>query len=304
MGCSEGLICPICQRPLRREERSLRCAGGHTFDLAREGYVNLLPATRKQGDMVGDSREMLQARRRFLQRGFYAPLLDAVRSEALAGLAHAAGQAKAAVVVDAGCGEGSYLAHVAAGCAAQPAAQRATEVRFFGLDVAKAAVRMAAKRHSFACFFVADLTRFIPLPDASVHVLLNVFAPRSSAGFARLVRPDGRLLVVIPQAGHLQSLRRTFGLLGIEEDKRRGVAAQLAGNFELTAVHTVTCDLQLDNAALQDLVQMTPAARHLSTEKRRQISDTPHFETTAQFELLVWRRRANQSERLFGNAGS
>src|SRR5581483_10720478 len=153
-----------------------------TFDVAREGYVNLL--RKKQ---VGDTREMLQARRSFLEDGFYQPLSDTLNALVDSYLREIPSPAN---VLDAGCGEGYYLGRL------QRSLDQKEQHCFLGLDIAKDGIRMAAKRYQAASFVVANLKERLVIADQAIHVLLNIFAPRNPAEFARVMVPAGRLIVV------------------------------------------------------------------------------------------------------------
>lgn len=280
--CVSFLTCPVCGEELVRNGRSLQCTHGHSFDLAREGYVNLYRPGRKQPAQLGDSSAMLRARRRFLEAGHYAPLAEAVGALAADFYAGRAGWETETAVLDAGCGEGYYLGHVQA---------QLPGVCCFGLDVAKDAARLAARRYPQAHFIVADIWQQVPLVDGCVSVLLNIFAPRNAAAFARLTRPGALLLCVIPHPNHLANLREAFGLLEIENDKRQHVLAQLATHFAPVEARALRAPLHLDTSDLQALVAMMPSVRHLTAEQRTMLQQTPKFVTEAQFEILVLRRQ-------------
>jgi 23S rRNA (guanine745-N1)-methyltransferase len=156
------------------------------------------------------------------------------------------------------------------------------------VDIAKAAVRMAAKRCKDARFLVADLKRKIPFADSSVHFLLNIFAPRNRSEFARVLAQDGLLLVVIPHPEHLLTLRRRFNLLEIEGEKYQQIANQL-NEFQLVATQRVITQMELNNEALVDLVYMTPNAWHLSPHQWQEIEATMQFQTQASFEILLFK---------------
>ncbi|HRQ39989.1 MAG TPA: methyltransferase domain-containing protein [Chloroflexota bacterium] len=273
------LLCPICAQPLADYRQTWRCPTGHSFDVAREGYVNLRRSHKRLPETVGDAPEMLRARREFLSRGFYEPLSDLINEQVVTAITNQ----PVPVVVDAGCGEGYYLGRLAQ----RLAGQGAKGVSLFGLDIAKTAVRMAAKQvGGHGRFLVTDLNGRLPFADQSVQVLLNLFAPRHPVEFARLIRPDGLLLTVIPAPDHLQSLRDRFGLLGIQAEKQAHMATQFAGLFALQPVQTITFPLYLDNHALSCLVQMMPGARHLTPPQQEAIAYASAVETVASFVVL------------------
>ena len=275
--CIQPLSCPVCGEGLTLGERTLVCGHRHVFDIAREGYVNLLLSGGKRPKIQGDTKVMLQARRRFLEMGYYAPLSRAVNEQVAARLV---GQT-AVNVVDVGCGEGWYLGQLQ---------QRLADVTgcFFGVDVAKTAVQLAAKRYPATQFVVADVWQKLPIADASVTVLLNLFAPRRAAEFARVLASGGLLLIVIPQPYHLQQLRDRLGLLDIEAEKQQKVVAQLADSFTLQAIEPVTFEMDLDRNALENLVQMTPNYWHWTTAVQDRLAAFGHGQVTAAFEILAF----------------
>jgi 23S rRNA (guanine745-N1)-methyltransferase len=248
--------------------------------LSREGYVNLLLSGGKRPKIQGDTKEMLQARRRFLEAGHYAPLTQAVNETVAKWLT---GQT-AITVADAGCGEGYYLGQL------QRTWPDETSY-FFGVDVSKTAVQMAAKHYPNAQFVVADVWQRLPFSNASIGALLNLFAPRNPAEFARVLAPNGILLIVIPQPHHLQQLRDRLELLDIEAEKQQKVVAQLADKFALQAIQPITFEMKLDKPALADLVQMTPNYWHVNTAVQKQLSELAYERLTAACDMVLLVRR-------------
>lgn len=277
--CIDLLRCPVCDEGLKLVGQTFICANRHTFDRAREGYVNLLLTKGKRPKFQGDSKEMLQARRRFLEAGYYLPLSQAMNKQIVAWLGK---QTAVPAIADIGCGEGWYLGQLQ---------QRLADVRscFFGVDVAKTAIQLAAKQYPIPQFVVADIWHNLPFANGSITILLNLFAPRNPAEFARVLAPGGLLLVVIPQPHHLQQLRRKLGLLGIEEEKQQKVVAQLADGFSLQAIEPITIEMNLDRTALMNLVQMTPSYWHLTAAVRNKLTELPPEPVTAAFEMLTFR---------------
>lgn len=287
------LICPVCAAPLSEGERTLqcartlKCASGHSYDIAREGYVNLLLRHKKLPPTVGDAPEMLRARREFLEGGFYAPLSDRLNEIVADFLTERAAPvvSVAPIIVEAGCGEGYYLARLAQRLSGSGAV-------LFGLDVSKTAVRMAAGRGGHGRYegngryLVTDINGKLPFANHSVHVLLNIFAPRHAAEFARILVAGGLLLVALPAAAHLQTVRDRFGLLSIQAEKQAYLLNQLGRHFQLQKVEPLQFELQLPNQALDALIQMTPSGRRLSPAQREQIQNTATFTTEASFEIV------------------
>jgi 23S rRNA (guanine745-N1)-methyltransferase len=258
-----ALRCPVCASPFKQEDRALRCASGHSFDLAKQGYVNLL------GSGPGDSKEMVAARAEFLAAGHYAPLARLVASEAARDLR------RDALVVDAGTGTGYYLATVLS---------RAPAATGLGLDTSTFALRRAARAGIAAV--VWDLWRPWPLATGSADVILTVFAPRNPAESHRVLRPGGCLLVVTPATSHLSELRRYVDMLAIEEDKLGRLDSSLS-EFVLARRHDCELELTLSSSDVERIIHMGPNAHHVG-----RISVPPQVTVTAAFVISVYRRPA------------
>ncbi|MQA05698.1 MAG: methyltransferase domain-containing protein [Streptosporangiales bacterium] len=235
------LRCPHCAGELTLVQRSVRCTNGHTFDVARHGYVSLLRGDAR-GD-AGDSAAMVRAREEFLAAGHYAPVAELVIA-----MAGAAG-----CVVDVGAGTGYYLAHTVArlpGCVG------------LALDVSKYACRRAAKAHPRLGAVACDVWRQLPVATDAADVVLDVFAPRNGAEFHRVLRPDGRLVVVTPTQRHLGELVSALGLLTVAADKEQRVADKLDEHFELAAAESFDATVALDRDLVAAAVAMGPSAWH------------------------------------------
>ncbi|MEA3339719.1 MAG: methyltransferase domain-containing protein [Chloroflexota bacterium] len=278
------LICPVCGASLARVGDTLKCVRMHSFDIAREGYVNLLLSSGKRPKIMGDTREMLRARRNFLERGFYDPLSDAINESVHNRLVDGASPA---CIADVGCGEGYYLGRLKRYLDSQSGLGG---VCYFGLDISKEAARLAAKRYQDIRFVVASVNRKLLFPDGSTRVLTNIFAPRNVAEFDRVLAQNGALLIVIPNPGHLASLRSELNLLNIEPDKRNKVVEQFTGPFRLAGEHTVEYEMGLEGEALSSLVQMTPNYWHISDEAWDDVKAVERIQTEASFTILEFSR--------------
>jgi 23S rRNA (guanine745-N1)-methyltransferase len=283
----ELLICPVCGARLARVGKTFKCPRSHSFDVAREGYVNLLLGGRKRPRSLGDTREMLRARRRFLTRGFYDPLCDAINARVCAHLA--GGRRDDVCIADVGCGEGHYLGQLKRHLDRRLGH---SDVCYVGMDVSREAARLAAREHPGIHFFVANVNEKVLLSDDSVQVLLDVFAPRNAVEFDRVIAPDGLLLIVIPGPRHLANLRDELDILplGIEADKRQHVVEQFAGTFPRIEEHAVACEMSLTGADLADLVQMTPNYWHSSSQTWENVEAVESVQTEADFTILEFRR--------------
>jgi 23S rRNA (guanine745-N1)-methyltransferase len=237
------LRCPLCDGALAALPGALRCPRGHSFDVARQGYVHLGTG---QPVHAGDTGPMVAAREQFLGAGHY----DFV-SAALAGAARPA--YKMGLIVDAGSGTGRHLAAVLD--AVPPAMGLA-------LDVSKPALRRAARAHPRAAAALADTWRRLPVADGAAGLVLNVFAPRNGAEFRRVLRADGALLVVTPAADHLTELVGALGLLTVDPDKADRVAASLAPHFAEAGTETHRRTLRLTRDQARTAVEMGPSAWH------------------------------------------
>lgn len=267
--CSTLLRCPVCNQPLEIKGNSYRCPHGHTFDIARQGYVNLLLSTGSQPAIRGDARQMLQARRRFLEAGHYKPLSDHINRSAEVIIRRKSQHKGPYTILDAGCGEGYYL-----GCLQRFLAQRFPNQTFcqFGMDISKEAVRMAAGRYKVVNFFVANTYERFLFARETIDLLLNLFAPRNPAQFHRVLNQNGVLLVVIPGSTHLGALRRELSLLDIEEDKEDKLVAQMEPMFRLGERATIQYEVTLDSDAIRTLLQMTPNYWHLPGETWQRVA--------------------------------
>lgn len=276
----DRLNCSVCQDGLRlsADGRSLVCPAGHAFDVAKQGYVNLLPGGVRPS--TADTADMVQARAEFLGVGHFAPLAERLAETVRTAMPDRPAAGADRCVVDAGAGTGYYLGAVL---------DRLEAAVGIALDLSKYALRRAARSHPRLGAAVCDLWRPIPVRTATADAILNVFAPRNGAEYARLLRPGGSLFVVTPTAGHLQELVGRLGLLTVDEHKRDRIAQSLGDHFATVAEESCEMALRLGHGDVETLVGMGPSAHHISpTELRDRIAKLPdQIDVTAAFSLLT-----------------
>jgi 23S rRNA (guanine745-N1)-methyltransferase len=285
--CVRFLVCPVCGAAMQVAGAALRCAAGHAFDLAREGYANLLVTRRRRSRMKGDTPAMVAARASFLARGHYARLADELGG-LVAGHLRARDRSRdPGCVVDVGCGTGYHLGRLRDRLLADAVAPPC----LFGTDVSKHAVRRAARAVPEASFLVADTRTGIPLATRSAVAVLDVFAPREGAELARLLAPDGLLVVVTPGPAHLAELADRVGLLGIQPEKQRAVADGLAPWFRRRQARRLRYVLQLTGPEAAELARMGPSAWHLTPAALADAERLGRLAVTADFELATYAPR-------------
>ena len=226
------LICPVrgCHMALLREACRLLCARGHSFDIARSGYINLLQPQERRSRQPGDTAHAVAARRRLHASGVTQPLLNAI-----AGILSAS---PSDVVLDAGCGDGFYLGTLA----------RQTGFNAHGIDISIPAVHAAARSYPECQWIVANADRFVPYADRSFSIVLSITARMNAGEFRRVLRDDGRLLVALPAPNDLIEIR------GAGRDRVTRTIDTFASGFTLIDQRRATTTAELDAAAAGDLL--------------------------------------------------
>jgi 23S rRNA (guanine745-N1)-methyltransferase len=292
------LRCPLCQCPFQASATTMRCDSGHHFDVARQGYVNLLvgraPAGADTAEMVTARAELLaEGHFDFLTRALVKELVEESAEESAEELVEAPLQApvdtastavptEPGLVVDVGAGTGHYLAAIL---------DSRPDHHGLALDVAKAAARRAARAHPRAGAAVCDIWRGLPIADHCADVVLDVFAPRNAAEFRRVLRPDGVLLVVTPRPEHLAELVRSLGLIGVDPDKDRRLDATFGDLFRLDRETALEKRLSLSHDMAARFVAMGPSAWHTDPEHlSARLADLPEpVTTTSSVSVRVYR---------------
>lgn len=262
-----AFACPICQENLTLLENSLKCNNRHSFDLAKFGYVNLAPQIKQSANY---DKENFQNRQQILEAGFYQAILEAV-SDLLAS------SKTATTILDIGCGEGFY---------SRKLQESHSDKTFYAFDISKDSVQIAAKSEpNWAVnWFVGDLAR-LPIKDASMDILLDIFSPANYGEFRRVLSKDGILIKVIPTENHLKEIRQKVqDQLTNKDYSNQDIKEHFQENFTILSNQTASLTKTITTEQLQALLSMTPLLFHVDQSK---IDWSQLTEITIEAEILV-----------------
>jgi 23S rRNA (guanine745-N1)-methyltransferase len=253
------LLCPVrgCHSALVREDRRLLCPRGHSFDVARSGYINLLQPQERRSKLPGDTAAAVRARRRLHDRGVTLPLLD--------GIAEVLAASPSDIVLDAGCGDGFYLGNLA----------RRIGFDAHGVDISIPAIDAAARRYPECEWIVANADRALPYADRSFSIVLSITARMNASEFRRVLGDGGRLLVAVPAPDDLIELR------GPGRDLVARTVETFTPGFTLAGQRRATTTADLDAAAVRDVL--------LSIYRPMQSQPAEAMRLTFSLDLLLFR---------------
>ena len=262
-----AFACPVCQENLTLLESSLKCNNRHSFDLAKFGYVNLAPQIKQSANY---DKENFQNRQQILEAGFYQAILEVV-SDLLSN------SKNAKTILDIGCGEGFY---------SRKLQERHPDKTFYAFDISKDSVQIAAKSEpNWAVnWFVGDLAR-LPIKDASMDILLDIFSPANYGEFRRVLSKDGILIKVIPTENHLKEIRQKVqDQLTKKDYSNQDIKEHFQGHFTILSNQTASLTKTITADQLQSLLSMTPLLFHIDQTK---IDWSDLTEITIEAEILV-----------------
>lgn len=264
------LLCPVrgCRLALTRDGGRYVCTNAHSFDAARSGYVNLLQPQDRRSKDPGDTAAAVAARRSFLDRGHAAPIVDAI----VRALPMRSGEA----LLDAGCGEGHHLA----------AFRAAYDVEACGVDISIPAIDAAARRYRDCFWVVANADRLLPWTDASFHALTSITARMNPPEFRRVLRPGGRLLVVIPGGDDLVELREIAQGERVVRDRTDRTIETFASHFSLSRHEHIACRVRLDGQSIEEV--MSSSYRGLRARERERLAAVESLDVTLSRDLLLF----------------
>ena len=267
------LRCPHCAAELALDGAVMRCAAGHSFDVARQGYVSLLPGGPRAGS--GDSAAMVAARESFTAAGHLDPLAEALVDAA-------AGVEDPGCVIDLGAGTGWQLARVLDALPGRPG---------IALDVSRPALQRVARAHPRIGAVRADIWKTLPLRSGAAALVLNVFAPRNGEEIARVMASGALLAVVTPTPRHLEQLTGPLGMLSVDSRKPERLERELGERLELQSSKEHEWRMWLAADELEALVMMGPSGFHAEPDELRAcIAVLPErVEASASVNLSLWR---------------
>ena len=279
----QALACPLDGEPLHLEGGTWRCASNHSFDVAKQGYVNLLPVQQKRSTDPGDSKAMVAARQRFLAAGEYAPIAEAL-SQAVVSHADQT-QAETYCCLDAGCGEGYYLRQLA------HSVPESQALSLLGLDISKWAVQSAAKqddKQAPICRWVVGSNAQLPVQSASVDSVLCMFGFPVYSEFSRVLKTGGQLIQIDAGPQHLRELRDIiYPTLKPTREKETNVPE----GFARRASEQICYAISLEGGdVIRDLLTMTPHLYRASAEGREKAAALDQLTLTIDAQLTVWER--------------
>ena len=274
-----NLICPLDGADLEKHSKLYTCPNGHSFDIARQGYINLLPAQYKRSKNPGDSKEMVLARKQFLNAGFYQPVADKILSV----IKNYYQNKKPLSILDAGCGEGYYLNYIASSIL-----NDINEHRLFGLDISKEAILEAAKQNKNITWVVGT-NRQPPLTERSIDVILCVFGFQSFEGFKKIIDKNGVVIIIEPGDSHLQELRDL-----IYNDKKvknsHDSSIAIKNDFQETETESLNFKIVVnDQALIKNLLVMTPHFYRANKQGLEKVMALNSIELTIDVTLRVYK---------------
>lgn len=264
------LMCPICQAALMQQGKRWYCENNHSYDVAKQGYVNLHVVQHKHSKQPGDTPQAIEARRAFLSAGFYAPLQQAVVK-----LLH---RLRIENLLDIGCGEGYYTN-----------AMQTEVLQCVGVDIAKNAVQIAAKLNPEITWVVAT-GAVLPVLDHSIDLCSSLFSPIPEAEILRVLKSKGYLLVVTPATTHLYNMRAAL-FDQVTPHQPEKFVVQLQDHFDLVEQQVVNADLHLDQIQLAHLIAMTPYAYKAKAELREALQQRASLDVTASFQIYLFQKK-------------
>jgi len=276
------LKCPVCNLSLEKKEKQWVCLNNHSYDIASKGYINLLLANQKKTKDPGDSKEMMEGRKDFLNRGYYHTFSDRLNEIIISNIS-----GENINVLDAGCGEGYFLSRLKESiCTNESKIILSKQFNFFGVDISKSAVTYAVKRDKRINFIVSSNFN-LPIMPSTMDVIIRNFAPSDTVELKRVLKDNGKLVVVTPGIEHLYGLKE---ILYVNARKHEEKETTFEG-FKLTQRAEVKYNIHLeDRESVKNLIRMTPYYWTFDNAMREKASDTSKLSTALHFKIGVYEK--------------
>lgn len=279
---AENFTCPIDGNKLEQQDKQFKCADGHTYDIARQGYVNLLPVQHKRSKQPGDSKAMVLARAHFLDTGIYEPIASTLTDIVSAELT---GDSDICLF-DAGCGEGYYFDYLTENLSK---ASKTNNLSLIGLDISKDAIIQATKRNKQTSWIVGT-NRQPPVGEHSVDIILCMFGFVSINAFNKILKPGGKIIMVDPGADHLKELRKIIYSEVKTEKQSNSTSLEYPG-FSLLENKALRFDKTIDsNEQVNNLLLMTPHFYRASKKGREAARALCELEITVDVVFKVYKK--------------
>lgn len=279
---AQNLACPIDGQRLESHEKQLVCGNGHSFDIARQGYVNLLPVQHKRSKQPGDSKEMVVARTEFLDSGVYQPIVNKLVEITLAQIT----VDKEVCLMDAGCGEGYYLDHIFNTLENKDSDG---DFSFIGLDISKDAIISATKRNKQISWIVGT-NRQPPVVDASVDIILCMFGFQSFEGFNKVLKSGGKIVLVEPGPDHLKELREVIYSEVKRSDPQDLSHVEHSGYSLVDSQKLKFKTGMINNVQIKHLLLMTPHFHRAKKEGREAAGTLRELDLTVDVVFRVFEK--------------
>lgn len=261
------LVCPLCALSLVENSQGLACVNRHQFDRAKEGYFNLLPVHHKNSREPGDAKQQLIARRAFLNAGYFSPLVDELKKIISTDIS---------TLLDIGCGEGYFTRSLSEHC---------FSADVYGIDIAKAGVRLAAKNSSLKITYAVASSHLLPVADASMDVIARIYAPSKDEELLRVIKSGGKLIIVTPGKQHLIGLRKK-----IYQTIKPHPKPKVPEGFKEVAQQEISFSLNIPAGELTaSLLEMTPFSWKLNQELHEQLIKDG-LDDCADFQISVYEK--------------
>ncbi len=266
------LSCPVCNTSLQKSQKSYNCENGHNFDIAKQGYINLLNSNKKSSFDPGDNKNMVDARRNFLEQGFYKPISDLLNTTFLSNLPHFTNPLQIAEI---GSGEGYYINGLR-DCHAG---------NYYGIDISKHAAKTASTKYNNITFVVANAVE-LPFLDNSVNVLTSLFSPFYEESAKKVLTKNGIIIQAVPLSNHLLELRQVLYKEVNINSTPKNVLTQY---FKLVDTKILNHSLKLpDQTTIQNIFSMTPHYWKTSPEQIRELSSLQQLDVTLEIEFRIY----------------